>query len=230
MKIYSKFLFEKQATLEAAQSLVSIDTISKTTEKVSQNLAAFFKANSYYFFLLKKKDNLLLHLENDNDNPTIIGKNITGIIDYCLNNNIVVNGEFYADLKVTQKDGSVNIQGFGANSTPNQKDSEGNEVVTPSQNITFNNKTYIDGYVRAVNLTIGNGAVAFFNQNAMHLTTATVNGALHANKYFKTTGDLTINGQMSSDWAVRAGNLKMNAGSKLTADYVREELAGIRHN
>lgn len=137
------------------------------------------------------------------------------------NNNIVVNGEFYADLKVTQKDGSVNIQGFGANSTPNQKDSEGNEVVTPSQNITFNNKTYIDGYVRAVNLTIGNGAVAFFNQNAMHLTTATVNGALHANKYFKTTGDLTINGQMSSDWAVRAGNLKMNAGSKLTADYVR---------
>ena len=91
MKIYSKFLFEKQATLEAAQSLVSIDTISKTTEKVSQNLAAFFKANSAEFFLLKKKDNLLLHLENDNDNPTIIGKNITGIIDYCLNNNIVVN-------------------------------------------------------------------------------------------------------------------------------------------
>lgn len=136
------------------------------------------------------------------------------------NNNIVIDGEFYADLKVTQKDGSVKIQEFGANSKRGEKDSQGNAVVDPTQNITFNNKTYIDGYVRAINLTIGEKAVANINQNIMYSTTVNVNGALHANKYFKTQ-NLNLNGTMSSDWAVRAGNLKMAAGSKLTADYVR---------
>lgn len=147
----------------------------------------------------------------------------------CAGTDVVVNGEFYADLKVTQKDGSVNIQGFGANSTYGQKDSEGNEVVTPTQNITFNNKTHIDGYVRAINLTIGENAVAYINQNVMYTTAVNVNGALHANKYFK-TGSLTIKGLMSSDWAVRAGSLKMVDGAKLTADYVRATDATLAGN
>ncbi len=148
----------------------------------------------------------------------------------CTGNNIVVNGEFYADLKVTQTGSSTTkIQGFGANSTSGQKDSEGNEVITPSQNITFNNKTYIDGYVRAITLTIGENAVAYINQNIMHTTTVNVDGALHANKYFK-TGTLNLKGQMSSDWAVRAGNLNMAAGSKLTADYVRATDATLAGN
>ena len=136
------------------------------------------------------------------------------------NNNIVIDGEFYANLNVTQKDGTVKIQEFGANNKRGEKDSKGNAVVDPTQNITFNNKTYIDGYVRAINLTIGENAVANINQNIMYSTTVNVNGALHANKYFKTQ-NLNINGTMSSDWAVRAENLKMAAGSKLTADYVR---------
>ena len=136
------------------------------------------------------------------------------------NKDIVIDGEFYANLNVSQKDGSVKVQEFGASSTYGDKDADGNAVVTPKQNITFNNKTYVDGYVRAINLTIGENAVANINQNIMYSTTVNVNGALHANKYFKTE-NLNLNGKMSSDWAVRATNLKMNAGSQLTADYVR---------
>lgn len=145
------------------------------------------------------------------------------------NKDIVIDGEFYANLNVSQKDGSVKVQEFGASSTYGDKDADGNAVVTPKQNITFNNKTYVDGYVRAINLTIGENAVANINQNIMYSTTVNVKGALHANKYFKTE-NLNLNGKMSSDWAVRATNLKMNAGSQLTADYVRATDARLNGN
>lgn len=132
------------------------------------------------------------------------------------NNDIVMDGQFFADFGVVNgdpKDGDINMQSFGKANGPS-------DAKVPSQNITFNNKTYINGFVRAITLTIGENAVAFFNQNVMYCTTANVNGKLHANKYFKTQ-DLNLNGTMSSDWAIRATNFKMAAGAKLTADYVR---------
>ena len=90
-RVYSKFIFENNAALDEAKDLININTISKTTQKTAESLANFFRANSVEFYFMKSKDKLLMRLETDSDNPTIINEENTGVVGYCIQNNVVVN-------------------------------------------------------------------------------------------------------------------------------------------
>lgn len=100
------------------------------------------------------------------------------------NNNIVVEGELYASWE-GQGEEDILHGGFGAVESK----------VNPTQNITFKSgaKAYIDGSIRAKNLTIEDGAVVTATRNILNATKVDLAGALKVGGFCK-TGNLNITG------------------------------------
>ena len=130
------------------------------------------------------------------------------------NNNIVVEGELYASWE-GQGEEDILHGGFGA--------VESN--VNPTQNITFKRgaKVFIDGSIRAKNLTIEDGAVVTATRNILNATKVDLAGALKVGGFCK-TGDLNITGLLdaSNPNAVVKVTKQLNLedGSLIKANYV----------
>ena len=130
------------------------------------------------------------------------------------NNNIVVEGKLYASWE-GQGEEDILHGGFGA--------VESN--VNPTQNITFKRgaKVFIDGSIRAKNLTIEDGAVVTATRNILNATKVDLAGALKVGGFCK-TGDLNITGLLdaSNPNAVVKVTKQLNLedGSLIKANYV----------
>lgn len=130
------------------------------------------------------------------------------------NNNIVVEGELYA---AWEGQGEQNLLhgGFGAVESK----------VNPTQNITFKSgaKAYIDGSIRAKNLTIEDGAVVTATRNILNATKVDLAGALKVGGFCK-TGDLNITGLLDAtgeNAVVKVTKqLNLEDGSLIKASYV----------
>lgn len=130
------------------------------------------------------------------------------------NNNIVVEGELYASWE-GQGEEDILHGGFGA--------VESN--VNPTQNITFKSgaKAYIDGSIRAKNLTIEDGAVVTATRNILNATKVDLAGALKVGGFCK-TGNLNITGLLDASNANAVvkvtKQLNLENGSLIKANYV----------
>lgn len=130
------------------------------------------------------------------------------------NNNIVVEGELYASWE-GQGEEDILHGGFGAVESK----------VNPTQNITFKSgaKAYIDGSIRAKNLTIEDGAVVTATRNILNATKVDLAGALKVGGFCK-TGNLNITGLLdaSNENAVVKVTKQLNLenGSLIKANYV----------
>ena len=130
------------------------------------------------------------------------------------NDNIVVEGELYA---AWEGQGEENILhgGFGAVESK----------VNPTQNITFKSgaKAYIDGSIRAKNLTIEDGAVVTATRNILNATKVDLAGALKVGGFCK-TGNLNITGLLDASNANAVvkvtKQLNLENGSLIKANYV----------
>ena len=130
------------------------------------------------------------------------------------NNNIVVEGELYAAWEGQGEQDKLH-GGFGAVESK----------VNPTQNITFKSgaKAYIDGSIRAKNLTIEDGAVVTATRNILNATKVDLAGALKVGGFCK-TGDLNITGLLDAtgeDAVVKVTKqLNLENGSLIKANYV----------
>lgn len=130
------------------------------------------------------------------------------------NNNIVVEGELYASWE-GQGEEDILHGGFGA--------VESN--VNPTQNITFKSgaKAFIDGSIRAKNLTIEDGAVVTATRNILNATKVDLAGALKVGGFCK-TGNLNITGLLDASNANAVvkvtKQLNLENGSLIKANYV----------
>ena len=130
------------------------------------------------------------------------------------NNNIVVEGELYAAWE-GQGEQDLLHGGFGAVESK----------VNPTQNITFKSgaKAYIDGSIRAKNLTIEDGAVITATRNILNATKVDLAGALKVGGFCK-TGDLNITGLLDASNANAVvkvtKQLNLEDGSLIKANYV----------
>ncbi len=130
------------------------------------------------------------------------------------NNNIVVEGELYAAWEGQGKEDILH-GGFGAVESK----------VNPTQNITFKSgaKAYIDGSIRAKNLTIEDGAVVTATRNILNATNVDLAGALKVGGFCK-TGDLNITGLLDAtgeNAVVKVTKqLNLEDGSLIKASYV----------
>ena len=130
------------------------------------------------------------------------------------NNNIVVEGELYAAWE-GQGEQDILHGGFGAVESK----------VNPTQNITFKSgaKAYIDGSIRAKNLTIEDGAVVTATRNILNATKVDLAGALKVGGFCK-TGDLNITGLLDASNANAVvkvtKQLNLEDGSLIKANYV----------
>ena len=130
------------------------------------------------------------------------------------NDNIVVEGELYA---AWEGQGEENILhgGFGAVESK----------VNPTQNITFKSgaKAFIDGSIRAKNLTIEDGAVVTATRNILNATKVDLAGALKVGGFCK-TGNLNITGLLDASNANAVvkvtKQLNLENGSLIKANYV----------
>ena len=130
------------------------------------------------------------------------------------NNNIVVEGELYA---AWEGQGEQNFLhgGFGAVESK----------VNPTQNITFKSgaKAYIDGSIRAKNLTIEDGAVVTATRNILNATNVDLAGALKVGGFCKSE-NLNITGLLdasATDAVVKVTKqLNLENGSLIKANYV----------
>lgn len=130
------------------------------------------------------------------------------------NDNIVVEGELYAAWE-GQGEEDILHGGFGAVESK----------VNPTQNITFKSgaKAYIDGSIRAKNLTIENGAVVTATRNILNATKVDLAGALKVGGFCK-TGNLNITGLLDASNANAVvkvtKQLNLENGSLIKANYV----------
>lgn len=130
------------------------------------------------------------------------------------NNNIVVEGELYASWE-GQGEEDILHGGFGAVESK----------VNPTQNITFKSgaKAYIDGSIRAKNLTIEDGAVVTATRNILNATKVDLAGALKVGGFCK-TGNLNITGLLDASNANAVvkvtKQLNLENGSLIKANYV----------
>ena len=130
------------------------------------------------------------------------------------NNNIVVEGELYA---AWEGQGEENILhgGFGAVESK----------VKPTQNITFKSgaKAFIDGSIRAKNLTIEDGAVVTATRNILNATKVDLAGALKVGGFCKSE-NLNITGLLDAtdkNAVVKVTKqLNLENGSLIKANYV----------
>ena len=130
------------------------------------------------------------------------------------NDNIVVEGELYAAWE-GQGEQEILHGGFGAVESK----------VNPTQNITFKSgaKAYIDGSIRAKNLTIEDGAVVTATRNILNATKVDLAGALKVGGFCK-TGNLNITGLLdasNTNAVVKVTKqLNLEDGSLIKANYV----------
>ena len=130
------------------------------------------------------------------------------------NDNIVVEGELYAAWE-GQGEQEILHGGFGAVESK----------VNPTQNITFKSgaKAYIDGSIRAKNLTIEDGAVVTATRNILNATKVDLAGALKVGGFCK-TGNLNITGLLDASNANAVvkvtKQLNLENGSLIKANYV----------
>lgn len=130
------------------------------------------------------------------------------------NNNIVVEGELYASWE-GQGEEDILHGGFGAVESK----------VNPTQNITFKSgaKAFIDGSIRAKNLTIEDGAVVTATRNILNATKVDLAGALKVGGFCK-TGNLNITGLLdasNTNAVVKVTKqLNLEDGSLIKANYV----------
>ena len=130
------------------------------------------------------------------------------------NKNIVVEGELYASWE-GQGEEDILHGGFGAVESK----------VNPTQNITFKSgaKAYIDGSIRAKNLTIEDGAVVTATRNILNATKVDLAGALKVGGFCK-TGNLNITGLLDASNANAVvkvtKQLNLENGSLIKANYV----------
>ena len=135
-------------------------------------------------------------------------------------NDIVIEGELYANWRGTGESGQELRTGLG-NTVTNKK----GENVVPTQNITFKNGSaaFIDGSLRAVDLNIENGASVNVTANILNATNVTVSGGLKLGGFLQ-AGNVTVNGTIDAsadNTAIKVtGKLNMESGSSLTAHYV----------
>ena len=130
------------------------------------------------------------------------------------NDNIVVEGELYAAWE-GQGEEEILHGGFGAVESK----------VNPTQNITFKSgaKAFIDGSIRAKNLTIEDGAVVTATRNILNATKVDLAGALKVGGFCK-TGNLNITGLLDASNANAVvkvtKQLNLENGSLIKANYV----------
>ena len=130
------------------------------------------------------------------------------------NNNIVVEGELYAAWE-GQGEQDLLHGGFGAVESK----------VNPTQNITFKSgaKAYIDGSIRAKNLTIEDGAVVTATRNILNATNVDLAGALKVGGFCK-SANLNITGLLDASDAKAVvkvtKQLNLENGSLIKANYV----------
>lgn len=130
------------------------------------------------------------------------------------NNNIVVEGKLYASWE-GQGEEDILHGGFGAVESK----------VNPTQNITFKSgaKAFIDGSIRAKNLTIEDGAVVTATRNILNATKVDLAGALKVGGFCK-TGNLNITGLLDASNANAVvkvtKQLNLENGSLIKANYV----------
>ena len=130
------------------------------------------------------------------------------------NKNIVVEGELYAAWE-GQGEQDILHGGFGAVESK----------VNPTQNITFKSgaKAYIDGSIRAKNLTIEDGAVVTATRNILNATKVDLAGALKVGGFCKSE-NLNITGLLDASAANAVvkvtKQLNLEAGSLIKANYV----------
>lgn len=130
------------------------------------------------------------------------------------NNNIVVEGELYASWEGQGEEDKLH-GGFGAVESK----------VNPTQNITFKSgaKAFIDGSIRAKNLTIEDGAVVTATRNILNATKVDLAGALKVGGFCK-TGNLNITGLLDAtdkNAVVKVTKqLNLEDGSLIKANYV----------
>lgn len=130
------------------------------------------------------------------------------------NNNIVVEGELYASWEGQGEKDKLH-GGFGAVESK----------VNPTQNITFKSgaKAFIDGSIRAKNLTIEDGAVVTATRNILNATKVDLAGALKVGGFCK-TGNLNITGLLDASNANAVvkvtKQLNLEDGSLIKANYV----------
>ena len=130
------------------------------------------------------------------------------------NNNIVVEGELYAAWEGQGEQDKLH-GGFGAVESK----------VNPTQNITFKSgaKAFIDGSIRAKNLTIEDGAVVTATRNILNATKVDLAGALKVGGFCKSE-NLNITGLLDAS-ATNAvvkvtKQLNLEDGSLIKANYV----------
>ena len=130
------------------------------------------------------------------------------------NNNIVVEGELYAAWEGQGEEDMLH-GGFGAVESK----------VNPTQNITFKSgaKAFIDGSIRAKNLTIEDGAVVTATRNILNATKVDLAGALKVGGFCKSE-NLNITGLLDAS-ATNAvvkvtKQLNLEDGSLIKANYV----------
>lgn len=130
------------------------------------------------------------------------------------NNNIVVEGELYAAWE-GQGEQDILHGGFGAVVSK----------VNPTQNITFKSgaKAYIDGSIRAKDLTIEDGAVVTATRNILNATKVDLAGALKVGGFCKSE-NLNITGLLDAtdkNAVVKVTKqLNLEDGSLIKANYV----------
>lgn len=130
------------------------------------------------------------------------------------NDNIVVEGKLYAAWE-GQGEQEFLHGGFGAVESK----------VNPTQNITFKSgaKAFIDGSIRAKNLTIEDGAVVTATRNILNATKVDLAGALKVGGFCK-TGNLNITGLLDASNANAVvkvtKQLNLENGSLIKANYV----------
>lgn len=130
------------------------------------------------------------------------------------NDNIVVEGELYAAWE-GQGEQEILHGGFGAVESK----------VNPTQNITFKSgaKAYIDGSIRAKNLTIEDGAVVTATRNILNATKVDLAGALKVGGFCKSE-NLNITGLLDASNANAVvkvtKQLNLENGSLIKANYV----------
>ena len=130
------------------------------------------------------------------------------------NNNIVIEGELYAAWEGQGEQDKLH-GGFGAVESK----------VNPTQNITFKSgaKAYIDGSIRAKNLTIEDGAVVTATRNILNATKVDLAGALKVGGFCKSE-NLNITGLLDASNANAVvkvtKQLNLEDGSLIKANYV----------
>ena len=130
------------------------------------------------------------------------------------NNNIVVEGELYASWEGQGKEDMLH-GGFGGVESK----------VNPTQNITFKSgaKAYIDGSIRAKDLTIEDGAVVTATRNILNATKVDLAGALKVGGFCKSE-NLNITGLLDASDANAVvkvtKQLNLEDGSLIKANYV----------